>query len=217
MKTPVHHQKLVFLDVETTGTRPNFHEIIDIAIVPWDETEDVFCTKICPTHPDRVSDEAIAVNGYDPSEWEGSPSMPEVYGEITTRLHDRVVCGHRVELDLAFVRSCCGHGSFQCHGIDTMTLAYAHLIPVGLSSLKLVDIASFLGLKRRQAHRALEDALTCRDIYRTIMRETRQRKQGPLPKLDGLGRRQLLDLVLEQASAIEELHEKVVGLQGARE
>lgn len=205
MKTPVHHQKLVFLDVETTGTRPDFHEIIEIAIVPQDDDDDPFCTKIRPLHPDRVSDEAIACNGYNPEEWKGAPKIMEVYAEIATRLHDRVVCGHHVGFDLSFTKSWCGESSFQCRSIDTVTLAYAHLIPMGLSSLRLREIASFLGIKSTRSHRALDDALTCRAVYREILRRVRERPTKITKRqIEGLGRDRLIQIIEDLDLALTE-------------
>lgn len=206
MKTPVHHQKLVFLDVETTGTRPDFHEIIEIGIVPDDDEGEPFCTKIRPIHPDRITDEAIAVNGYNPDEWKGAPKIMEVYAEIATRLHDRVVCGHHVDFDLAFTKSWCGESSFQCHTIDTVTLAYAHLVPLGLGSVRLIDIASFLGIKPIRSHRALDDALTCRAVYREIMRWVRERPTKITKRqLEGLGRDRLIQIIEDLDLALTEL------------
>jgi DNA polymerase III epsilon subunit-like protein len=201
--TPVHHRNLVFLDVKTTGARPSFHEIVDIAIVPYDGAP--FHTRLAPIYPERITDETIAVDGYDPVEWEGAPKIPEMYAEITTRLHDRVVCGHRIELDLAFVKSWCGVGTFDCYGIDTVTLAYAHLVPLGLSSLGLGSIASFLGLKPRLRHRAIDDALTCLDVYREILRLVRQRPQITKRRdLSGLSRDKLEAMIHDMDIAVEE-------------
>lgn len=60
--------QLCAIDIETTGTIPWFHEIIQIAILPLDSNleprKDIFPfdIKIAPNHPKRVDREAIKVN-----------------------------------------------------------------------------------------------------------------------------------------------------------
>lgn len=205
MTTPAHHQKLVFLDVETTGMNPRYHEIIEVAIIGNDDEMEPFCTKLKPIHPERISDEAIAVNGYNEEEWDDAPKVMQMHGEITTRLHDRIVCGHHVGFDIDFVKHSCGEDTFRCRSIDTVTLAYAHLIPLGLSSLNLGTIAAFLGIDPTRSHRALEDAMTCRAVYREILRRVRERPTLVTPrKFDGVDRHQLEQIILDQDIALAE-------------
>ena len=62
------HQ-MVVMDVETTGTRPFWHEVIQFAAVALDSNlkprQDVmpFDIYMCPEHPERVDPEALKVSG----------------------------------------------------------------------------------------------------------------------------------------------------------
>lgn len=64
------HQ-LVAIDIETGGLDPNYHEILQIAILPLDSDikprRDVmpFYIEMAPEHPQRVEDEALRMNGLD--------------------------------------------------------------------------------------------------------------------------------------------------------
>lgn len=63
---------LAFVDVETTGLQPGFHEMIDIGIVMTDLDGielDEFHIRIQPEHPERTEDGARAVNAFDEDRW----------------------------------------------------------------------------------------------------------------------------------------------------
>ena len=63
---------LAFVDVETTGLIPGYHEMIDIGIVMTDldgvERGNMFI-RIQPEHPERTQDGARAVNAFDVERW----------------------------------------------------------------------------------------------------------------------------------------------------
>ena len=63
---------LAFVDVETTGLQPGYHEMIDIGVVLTDldgrKVEEIHLL-IQPEHPQRVSDGARAVNAFDEQRW----------------------------------------------------------------------------------------------------------------------------------------------------
>jgi DNA polymerase III alpha subunit (gram-positive type) len=64
---------LAFVDVETTGLIPGYHEMIDIGIVMTDldgvEQGELFI-RIQPQHPERTQEGARAVNAFDAGRWE---------------------------------------------------------------------------------------------------------------------------------------------------
>ena len=63
---------LAFIDVETTGLLPGFHEMIDIGIAmtdPEGKLLDSLFLRIQPEHPERLSPGAFAVNAFDPERW----------------------------------------------------------------------------------------------------------------------------------------------------
>jgi DNA polymerase III alpha subunit (gram-positive type) len=63
---------LAFVDVETTGLVPGYHEMIDIGIVMTDldgaELGHLF-VRIQPDHPERTDEGARAVNAYEEDRW----------------------------------------------------------------------------------------------------------------------------------------------------
>jgi len=63
---------LAFVDVETTGLIPGFHEMIDVGVVMTEldgtEVGELF-VRIQPTYPERTEDGARAVNAFDEQRW----------------------------------------------------------------------------------------------------------------------------------------------------
>ncbi len=63
---------LAFIDVETTGLLPGYHEIIDIGIVMTDlegNQVDSLFLRVMPNHPERLSLGAKKVNAFDLQRW----------------------------------------------------------------------------------------------------------------------------------------------------
>ena len=79
---------LAFVDVETTGLKPGYHEVIDIGIVMTDiqgsELGHLFL-RIQPKNPERTDEGARAVNAFDVERWEklGAVSPGEAVEQIT--------------------------------------------------------------------------------------------------------------------------------------
>ena len=82
---------LAFVDVETTGLIPGYHEMIDIGIVMTDldgvEHGSLFI-RIQPEHPERTEAGARAVNAFDVERWK------ELNALSADRSIERIVAFH---------------------------------------------------------------------------------------------------------------------------
>jgi DNA polymerase III alpha subunit (gram-positive type) len=93
---------LAFVDVETTGLVPGYHEMIDAGIVMTDlegnELDRLF-VRIQPEYPERTSPGALAVNAFDPGRWKklGASSPAEAVERIVS-FHRKVAGDRRVLL-----------------------------------------------------------------------------------------------------------------------
>ncbi len=70
------------IDLETTGVKPGYSEIIQLAIVPLDDNlkpkGTPFYTNIRPEFPERIELEALLINGLSVEELESAPSKERV-------------------------------------------------------------------------------------------------------------------------------------------
>lgn len=83
---------LAFIDVETTGLLPGYHEMIDIGIVMTDLEGiilDSLFLRIKPDHPERLSDKAYEINSFDPQRWQELGALHQVAAV------DRIIAFHK--------------------------------------------------------------------------------------------------------------------------
>jgi DNA polymerase III epsilon subunit-like protein len=86
--------RLAFVDVETTGLVPGWHEMIDIGMVITDlegVSLDSLFLRIQPEHPERLSEGAREVNAFDAARWrERGALAPAQAADSIVRFRERV-------------------------------------------------------------------------------------------------------------------------------
>jgi len=96
---------LAFLDVETTGLVPGWHEMIDLGLVVTDlegTAVDSLFLRIQPEFPDRTSEGARTVNAFDPERWRTLGALgPGAAADSLVRFQRRVA-GDRTVMLVAF-------------------------------------------------------------------------------------------------------------------
>ena len=96
---------LAFLDVETTGLVPGYHEMIDLGLVMTDldgGVIDSLFIRIQPEHPERTSDGAREVNAFDVDRWRELGALTPAATIDSLRTFHRRVAGDRTVLLVAF-------------------------------------------------------------------------------------------------------------------
>ena len=175
MSKSLSQKPVCFFDTETTGLEPGRQEIIEAAIIRINPDGDrvVFSTKIKPARLSEASPKALEINGYTEEAWANAPAFADVADSIVEMLKGAVIVGHNVPFDMGFLEAelkIHGRKTFGHHKVDTMSLAYEHLAPLGLESLALDKIRDHLGWSKDGAHTALFDAETCERLYNLLAR-----------------------------------------------
>ncbi len=105
---------LAFVDVETTGVVPGYHEMIDIGVVlanlEGEEIDRLFL-RIMPEHPERTDEEAAAINGFTVERWKELEAVSvENAVQRIIEFHQSAASGKRIlmvahnsQFDAAFV------------------------------------------------------------------------------------------------------------------
>ena len=175
------NRPLIFIDVETTGLDPTQHEMIEVAAVvayPDKNVETpVFEARIRPTHIETASPRALEVNGYSEKDWADARPMEEVLPELVAFLEGAVIGGQNTRFDVGFIHAALKHHGMDVridyHVIDVSTLAYEHLVPLGLKRLNLAAICEFIGVDPEpDVHRALNGAMKALEIYYALSKAT---------------------------------------------
>jgi DNA polymerase III epsilon subunit-like protein len=168
-----------FMDCEFGGLDLELHDITEIGVIFTDYrlvelSEQQWRVK---ARPERISDEAAAIFGYDEELWSKAPPIRQVLEEMTALApKGKVVvpAGQNVRMDVAFLerafRNCEISYPFDYHVIDLATLFYAWSLVVGepVRALSLRQAATTAGLlgDGGVAHRALADARLTLETFR---------------------------------------------------
>jgi DNA polymerase III epsilon subunit-like protein len=166
---PYRNRPKCFLDLETTGFIPAFHEITEIAIDhekygPW-------CVRVMPRHIERASERALNISRFNDADWADAEDFEKVYPKMMEMLEDTIIIGHNVAgFDLPFLA-----GQLRAYRlsdervsrsvIDTQVLALANAVPRGLKRLSLRACCEFYGIEHDDAHNAMDDVIANKALY----------------------------------------------------
>ena len=185
---------LAFIDIETTGLVPGWHEAIDVGVVLTDlegQLLDQHFVRIQPDHPERISEGARRVNAYDPAKWKASGALTAAAAvDSLTRFHRRVA-GDRPTLMVAFnsqFDAAFLDHLFRASGSTWRTLYHYFVLDVpsmawalGYRDLTNGDLARRLGVadepRVAQDHTGLTGAMLNVRIYQAL----RARGMTPVP------------------------------------
>lgn len=158
-----------FVDVETTGLEPDYHEVIEICIITKEKT---YHQRVHPNEPHRIDERAVAVNGYHPKDWMDAITPKEAAQDVGRLLNGHIIIGHNPRFDYQFLKHLLlDHdvdGWIDPRCIDTTTLSYVHLVPHGLRRLNMDEIRKFLGWPINKFHNAYKDTQDVKRLYNLL-------------------------------------------------
>ena len=174
---PYRDRPFCFWDLETTGTKPGHHEILEISCKH--EKLGVWTTQVKPMHIDRADPEALKVAGYNYADWAEAPTFKDIAPKFTEFVADATLIGHNIALfDVPMAIGQYEMCGLSCDGlfrdvIDTMMLARAFLVPEGLKLLNMKAARKFFGKGYDGAHNAYDDVVFAEELYHDIVSRLR--------------------------------------------
>ncbi len=171
---------LCFVDCETTGLDPHFHELIDVAAIRVSPDMTVLQRVHCfvmPQHPERASPEANALTGFSPEHWQTlSPSplsLPDALDALSPALADAELIGQYVRFDEQFLRPAFLSLSRKppwspiSHDLITLPLPFHQLLP----SRRLPALCQAFNIPLPIPHSALCDVNATFEIARKLLQQ----------------------------------------------
>ena len=170
---------LCFVDIETTGTRFGFHEVIEIGVVRTSpDAEEVrlrWNQRVIPQYPERADPMARKVNGFEEASWGGVPSSPALWKEFAGLVSGAVPVCHNPSFDRPFLTlaaSACGVNDFGMdhHWFGTESLALPLVRNGSVAKLSLKSLCEFFDLPPEALpHCALNEAEACAKVYQKCL------------------------------------------------
>ncbi len=183
------------VDLETTGRRAGFHEIIQIAVVPLDSDlrplKEVrpFYTTMKPLHPERQEKKSGYVHGLDINELVLHAPEPGRVQDLLIEWFERlelpfrkllVPLAHNWAFESSFLKAWLGvdltDEIFHFHPRDSMTYAISLKDkaafagePVPFDNVGLGSLAARFGVVNPRSHDALCDAIAEAEVYRALL------------------------------------------------
>lgn len=187
---------LAAMDIETTGLDPNYHDVVQVAVLPLEPYTlephpkyQPFYQNIRPKNPDRAEPIAMQVNGLDmeelllcPSAEQVADALSEWFKGINLPLGKRLIplCQNS-PFDVAFMRQWLGielyETIFARRGRDTMYTACAindeHSykgLALPFNGLGLKPLCQHFGIDISGHHDALADCIATARVYHALLR-----------------------------------------------
>ncbi|MFI0940130.1 exonuclease domain-containing protein [Streptomyces sp. NPDC021020] len=161
------------VDVEATGSSSRRHRVVEVAVVllgPDLAPEGEFSTLVDPLGPVGPTH----IHGIEPAHLSGAPHFAGIAGRLLALLRGRVLVGHNVGCDRAFLAAEYARIGIRLPAVPElctmqMAAAYATGDTYGLS---LRACARALGLGGEVPHTALGDARTAAALFGHFVAET---------------------------------------------
>jgi DNA polymerase-3 subunit epsilon len=172
---PLHEAPLAFLDVETTGLRPDLGDrVVEIAVIRAQGPSELtrFVSLVNPQR--RLSPDAMRVNSITPAMVADAPVFSDLLDQLLPLIEDVILVCHNAPFDLGFLEAELRRADAPTwDGVALDTLAFARR-QYWFRRNSLSAIARQLGIRTPGAHRALADALTTQAIFRRFANRLRQ-------------------------------------------
>lgn len=174
-------QSLAFIDVETTGTDPKVHEIIEIAAIIARLKDGVLTItdqldlKVQPKHIETAEPAALRVNGYDEADWLFAVSLEEAMQSFAKKTEGAVFVAHNVIFDHSFVQAAFEstgiENAMHYHKLDTISVAFASLHNSDdISKLSLRALCQHFEIENKAAHSAYADAYATYELFKKMLK-----------------------------------------------
>lgn len=190
-----HGHLMCTIDLETTGDDPDYHEIIQIAVVPLNsdfepyEGLSPFYVNVAPLFPERANGKAMVANQLDLAELALNAPHPDKVLDLFVDWFERldlpasrrlIPLAHNWSFEDGFLRKWMGHELFHhvFHGLprDSMEVAIHQNDKASMmgerepySRVSLSYLCKYFGIVNENPHEALCDSLATAKLYKALL------------------------------------------------
>ena len=163
----------VAFDFETTGLNPESDSIIEIGAVKFklDKVIDTYETLVNPEKP--IPETASKISGIvDKMVWD-KPVIRDILPDFLDYFDDSVLIAHNISFDIGFLNKAAK--KMGMHPVDNVmidTCSFARKVLKGHFSYSLQNLAKQYKIDTSRAHRALDDAKLCVELFKIELKNT---------------------------------------------
>jgi DNA polymerase-3 subunit epsilon len=167
-------------DIETTGLDPRRDRIVEFGAVKFDRRGPVSRYSILINPGIPMPKEAGRVNNITDKMLAGQPSIEEVMPDFLRLVQNSIIIAHNASFDCGFVNENLARA--RRHQGDLLAKSWSPPFPAlpnkiadtlllgrrllpGRTTYKLQDLAIFFKIRAEAAHRAMDDARLCMEIF----------------------------------------------------
>ena len=174
---PLNNATFVVFDIETTGLRNNYDDIIEIGAVKiyGGMSVDTYSTFVKPSK--EINDVIYNITHISNDDVKNAPSVEVALQEFINFVGDAILVAHNATFDLDFINQKikeCGLKSPHFPCIDTMQLARI-LYSDKLKMFSLDKVAKHLKVTVETQHRALSDSITTSNVFKVMLSDLTDR------------------------------------------
>lgn len=171
---------LIFVDIETTGTDPDKHEIIELAYILVRQDKGIFTVieerefKVKPEHIETAEPAALKMNGYDEGQWIFASSLADVMKAFGAASKSAVFVAQNVTFDYSFIERALAKSGVPNElyyaKLDTISMAYNKLYKdPRATGFTLKKLCEYFGVENGKAHTALADTRATFEVFKKLM------------------------------------------------
>jgi len=176
-------QKLISLDLETTGFDKEKDQIIEFGAIKFDLTSGETETLSFLINPEREIPEIVThITNIKNEDVSAAPLFATKMAEISEFLQDCPIIGHNIQFDTNFLRA----KGIPLNNPEYDTHDLANILMPELPSHSLEVISKILNLEHEQKHRALDDAIAAMELFKKLAVKFEELPEEILEKIKSL-------------------------------
>ena len=157
-------------DTETTGLKPEFHNVIEIGAVRFDKSGVIARYNVLIKPPKPVPAEITKINNISNQMLENMPGFSQRAGDFLRFIQGSYLIAHNAPFDVSFINAelkRCNLPNLQNEILDTVVIS-RQAFPQ-FPKFNLQFLAQNLNINVKNAHRAEDDARVCMELFIKIV------------------------------------------------